>query len=279
MKDEVLGIDLGGTNIRVGQVEGDKIIKTDKVRIASHDSVEATLEQLFGLIDNLIHEGVKGIGMGVPSVVDTARGIVYDVVNIPSWKEVHIKEILEVRYGIQVEVNNDANCFTLGEYHFGKGKGVDNMLGMIMGTGVAGGLIADGRLYEGANCGAGEFGMLPYRDSIFEHYCGGQYFTRQHQKKGEDILASAEAGDSTARKILVEFGQHVGQLVCALMYAYDPELIVLGGAVRHTFPYFEQAMWEEIRGFEFTPAISKLQIKVSELSDVAMLGAASLISK
>ena len=86
------------------------------------------------------------------------EGIVIDVLNIPSWKEVPLKKILEDRFQKPVWLNNDSNCFALGEYHFGKGQGYSNMLGVTIGTGLGTGIILNGKLCSGANGGAGEFG-------------------------------------------------------------------------------------------------------------------------
>ena len=79
--------------------------------------------------------GLVAIGIGVPSVVDREKGIVYNVVNIPHWEEVHLKEILEARFSVPVYVDNDANCFALGERIFGDGKTVDNFVGLTVGYG------------------------------------------------------------------------------------------------------------------------------------------------
>src|SRR5580658_3747371 len=166
----VIGIDLGATNIRGAVVSGrgaevgaNSLADIVSVRIHSDGAVEEVLEDIYSVIDSLIDPTVAGIGIGVPSVVDVEAGIVYDVQYIPSWVEVPLKRLLEGRYGKPVFVNNDANCFALGEYHFGKGGGAGSMIGLTLGTGLGGGVIVNGRLYAGYNCGAGEIGLLPYK--------------------------------------------------------------------------------------------------------------------
>jgi glucokinase len=125
MKDvKIIGIDLGATNIRGAVVNDDAISKIISRRINTKGTEEQVLEDVYFIIDKLIDNNIKAIGIGVPSVVDVELGIVYNVVHIPSWKEVHLKQILEDKYKIPVFVNNDANCFALGEHYFGKGKGV-----------------------------------------------------------------------------------------------------------------------------------------------------------
>lgn len=168
--DMKIGIDLGGTNIRAALVDGQEIIKKVKRACPAKGTCEEVLETVASLIGEVICEGVESIGIGVPSVVDTRRGIVYNVANIPSWVEVPLKDILEQRFGIPVKINNDSNCFTLGESRFGKGQGYGSLVGVTLGTGVGSGIIIDGKLYEGRNAGAGEVGCLNYLDKDYESY-------------------------------------------------------------------------------------------------------------
>jgi len=110
---KIIGVDLGATNIRGAVVDGKEISDIISRRIQTKGTEEQVLDDVYSLIDALIDNDVKAIGIGVPSVVDVKLGIVYDVIHIPSWKEVHLKELLETRYRIPVFVNNDANCFAL----------------------------------------------------------------------------------------------------------------------------------------------------------------------
>src|SRR4029077_126223 len=133
---KLIGVDLGATNIRSALVSADTISKINSKRINSMGSEQEVLEDIFALVDILIDKDVTAIGIGVPSVVDVQQGIVYDVQYIPSWKEVPLKKLMQDRYGIPVFVNNDANCFVLGEFYFGKGKGSQSMIGLAIGTGM-----------------------------------------------------------------------------------------------------------------------------------------------
>jgi glucokinase len=276
MTRTIVGVDLGGTNARAALVRDEQLGVVSSVGINAQGSVDEVLDQLCGLIDRTRPGGIDAIGIGVPSVVDLQTGVVYDVQNIPSWQAVPLKSILEERYAVPVLVNNDANCFALGERHFGKGIGRRSVIGLILGTGFAGGIIVDGRLFAGANCGAGEFGMIPYLDGIYEHYCSGQFFSRRIGQTGAEVFRRAETGDAEALELFAEFGGHLGEAVKTILYAYDPELIVLGGSVRKAFRYFEHAMWESIRTFAYSNSVQRLAIAVSELEHVAILGAAAL---
>jgi glucokinase len=277
MKDaKVIGIDLGATNIRGTVVKNEDISEIISRRIQTKGTEEQVLEDVYSLIDTLIDHEVKAIGIGVPSVVDVKLGIVYDVVHIPSWKEVHLKELLEARYHIPVFVNNDANCFALGEHYFGKGKGVDDMIGLTIGTGLGAGVIINNHLYAGKNCGAGEFGMVDYLEHNYEFYSSGSFFQNVYGLNGEDVFKKAQKGDIQALKLYQELGAHLGNAIKMIMYTYDTELIVLGGSVQLAFDFFEKAMWESIKTFGFPKSIEHLEIKTSALQNSGILGAAAL---
>jgi len=273
---KIIGIDLGATNIRGAIVHKEEISAITSRRIHTKGTEQQVLEDVYSLIDALIDKDVKAIGIGVPSVVDVKLGIVYDVVHIPSWKEVHLKKLLENRYHIPVFVNNDANCFALGEHHFGKGKGIDNMIGLTIGTGVGAGIIVNNQLYAGANCGAGEFGMVDYLDRDYEYYCSGSFFKNVYGLNGEDVFKDAQKGDAHALKLYREMGIHLGNAIKMIMYTCDPELIILGGSVHLAYEYFQETMWQRIKTFAFTKSIDKLKIDTSALENSGIFGAAAL---
>jgi glucokinase len=273
---KVIGLDLGASNIRGGLIHGNRISQIHSRRIQSAGTVEEVLEDIYAIIDLLIEKEVSAIGIGVPSVVDVEQGIVYDVQYIPSWKEVHLKSILEDRYRIPVFVNNDANCFVLGEYYFGKGAGVENFIGLAIGTGLGAGVIINHRLYAGPNCGAGEFGMVDYLDHCFEFYCSGQYFQNVYNVDGQVVFDKAKAGDLQAQQWYAEMGMHLGNAIKMIMYTYDTSLIIFGGSVRHAYPFFSRTMWERINSFAYSKSLAKFRIELSELENSGILGAAGL---
>src|SRR5688572_1292717 len=119
----IIGVDLGGTKVRAGVASDGKIEKQKQQLFKSLGSQSETLGQLIDLIRSLMHSDIEGIGLGVPSVVDVERGIVFNVVNISSWVRVPLKDILEEEFNVPVAVNNDVNCFALGEHRFGLVKG------------------------------------------------------------------------------------------------------------------------------------------------------------
>ena len=272
----VVGVDLGGTNVRAGLVVDGRLAGVRSVPIRGQGTEGEVLEDLFSAVDATIGPGVAGIGAGVPSIIDLKTGTVYDVQNIPSWKKVPLKAILEERYRLPVYVNNDANCFAAGEKHFGRLGPYDNAVGLIVGTGLGAGIIANGRLYSGINCGAGEFGMLPYLDRNFEAYASGQFFRRIHGTSGREAAERAGRGDAKALEIFAEFGRHLGEAVKAICYAVDPEVIVLGGSVSKSYGHFEAALWRAFQSYAYSLAKERLKIEVSETENIAILGAAAL---
>ncbi|MFB3902248.1 MAG: ROK family protein [Acidobacteriota bacterium] len=280
MPDETryVGLDLGGTAVKAGLVSGGKVTKHGSVPLKPSGSFDEIMEQIFQLVDSLQPGTAAGIGVGAPSVVNVAEGIVYDTQNIPSWRDVEVPlgPALKQRYRIPAFVNNDANCFVLGEKYFGKAKGYSNVVGVTLGTGLGSGLIIDNRLYSGTNCGAGEFGMVPFRDRVIEYYASGQFFTNVYGVRGETLARRAEQGEEEALRIFTEFGRNLGEALKTILYAVDPELIILGGSVSRSFALYQAGMREALATFVYPRSLEKLRIEISELPNAAILGAASL---
>lgn len=272
----VLGVDLGGTNVRAGLVKNDRLVEVVSSPINGQGSQREIVEQIFRVVDPLIQKGLKGIGVGVPSVVDLKRGIIYDVVNIPSWKRVPLKALLEKRYRLPVYINNDANCFAVGEKYFGQAKKYNHVVGLIVGTGLGAGVITNGKLYSGANCGAGEFGMISYLGHNYEYYASGQFFKNVYKTSGKELFERAKSGDKEALRIFSEFGNHLGEAVKTILYAADPDIIILGGSVSKAYRFFKQAMWKSIKTFVYSLVLKNIKIGVSRVRNIAILGAAAL---
>ncbi len=272
-----IGIDLGGTNMRVGLTDGASLVGSVIEPCPAKGTEEEVLNQLKQQIAQLMRPEVTGIGVGVPSVVDSQQGIVYNVANIPAWKEVHLKTILEQAFGVPVAVNNDANCFALGVWRFGEGQGVSDMVGLTMGTGIGSGIIIGGKLYNGVNTGAGEIGALPFKDADFEFYCSSRFFSQLHGDTGANFGKRAQAGDPEALAVWQEFGSNVGELIKAVLFTYAPEAIIIGGGISSASPLFESAMRESLKSFPYPANVAATRIEPSTLPNAAMLGAAELV--
>ncbi|AUD05007.1 ROK family protein [Spirosoma pollinicola] len=272
-----IGVDLGGTNVRVGLVDKGVLVDQRSMALEQKDSLSATLAQLIELIRPFTQASVNSIGIGVPSVVDIERGIVYNVVNIPSWEEVPLRDILEKEFDLPVFINNDVNCFILGEHQFGLAKGYRSAVGMSIGTGLGSGIIIDNQLYSGSNCGAGEIGLLPYLDKNIESYAASVFFEAVHGTTALDASQAAKLGSTSALQLWAEFGKHFGVAVKVVLYTYDPDVIILGGSIAKAYPFFKAAMFDSMADFAYPVTLQRLKIFQSQNENIALLGAAALV--
>lgn len=272
-----IGVDLGGTNMRAGRVENDCLVAqaSERTPKSPKDTAE-TIDLLERVIRSVWTPEVSAIGIGVPGLVDRQNGVVYNLVNIPHWDVVPLREILEARFGVRVVIDNDANCFALGERVFGVGRQYENFVGLTLGTGLGGGIIQQGRLLADSNCGSGEFGMMPYQDNILEYYCSGSYFMNIWGVDGKTMYERALKGDTEALEAYRQLGEHIAAAVKIVMLAVDPEMIVFGGSVAAAHALFEESLWENLRDFAYPNSVKRLRIFFSEMENPAILGAASL---
>lgn len=276
MNKTIIGVDLGGTNMRAGRVTGNSIEQTAKTSVPATENWEIVYEELRKTIKSVWAPHVSGIGIGVPGVVDYKTGMVFDIQNIPSWKEVPLARLLSDEFKVPVFVNNDANCFAAGERYFGQGRQFDDFTGLIIGTGLGAGIIKSGHLLPDQNCGAGEFGMIPYLDHNYEHYCSGRFFQNQGHVSGEEAAKLAGQNDATAIELFSKFGQHLGNAIKTIIFALDPAAIILGGSVSRSFHFFESALNKELSTFPYARTIENLKIIPSQIPDIAITGAAAL---
>jgi len=274
-----IGVDIGGTNMRAGIEFGGSITRQHQILLENKDSLSSTLSQLMELIRPFTEYPVKGIGIGVPSVVNVDKGIVYNVMNIPSWEEVALRDIVQKEFNLPVSINNDVNCFILGEHRYGLAKKYKSVIGMAIGTGLGSGIIIDNNLYTGNNCGAGEIGMLPYKDSILENYVCNRFFEDTLGIDAYEAHAAAVLGDVRALKSWNDFGEHLGAVIKSVMYTYDPEAIVLGGSITKANRFFKDSMLESLKDFAYPESIRRLTLLLSENENIALLGAAALLGE
>ena len=277
MKTEVIvGVDIGGTSIGAGCIVNKKVEKTFSLPTGAERSAEEILETLYKVIETVMLPDTKAIGVGVPGLINAKKGEIVKITNIPAWNGLRLVEKLSARFNIPVYIENDANCFALGEKHFGKGQKFDNMVAVALGTGVGGGIIINNKLCSGLFGGAGEVGHLPYKDEILEVYCGSGFFTKINNTTGKALYDKAMAGDKHALELFNEFGHHLGKLIKTILYILAPEAIIFGGSISKSFPLFKAGIHEEIADFPFDIMIDVIAIEQSELEDIAILGAAGL---
>lgn len=272
----IIGVDLGGTKLHVARTQGQHIASQSRQLYDANASAEIVLQTVIQGIERHLSPDVKGIGIGVPSVVDPKRGIVYEVANIPAWREVHLKDRIESHFNLPVKINNDVNCFSLGEYHYGNWHDIQDMVCMSLGTGMGVGLIIAGKLYAGQTCGAGELGELPYGDSKLENYCSGQFFSRYHNSNGNDVFNRASQGDAAALAIYRNFGEHLAQALSTVLLAYNPQVVVMGGSVSSAYPFFMESLNAAMKKFPFQSLWKSTRLVQSQNPDTPVLGAAAL---
>ena len=272
----VLGVDLGGTNMRSGRVVEGKVLQISKNKVPQTNHDQEILDLLIETIEKTFDEHIRAIGVGVPSLLDRKAGIVYTVQNIPSWKEVKLKDILEKHFGVPVWIDNDANCFALGERIFGAGKDYEDFVGLCIGTGLGCGIIKNGKLIPDANGCSGEFGSLFYLESIVEDYCGGKFFVNHFQEDGSSMYKRAQNGDPEALEAFGQYGHHLGKAIQMILFSVDPEAIVLGGSIAGSYEFFAESMNQTLSEFPYKNMIEKLRIVQATNADAGILGAAAL---
>lgn len=277
MEHVILGIDIGGTSIKAGVWVSGHLQDIRSIPTPALESQEVILEALATFIESYLPYSFEGIGIGIPGLVDPKKGVVLGLANIPSFQHVELRKFLMNRFGKPVFINNDANCFALGVHKFGVGQGFQNLVGITLGTGVGGGIIIHGKLYSGVNSAAGEWCGVSYLDSIFEDYCSGKFFNRVYQSRPKALAKLAQEGDPVALQAFDEFGTHVGELLKVILYSLAPEVIVLGGSIRKTFPLFEKSMQATLQTFAYPSVLAKLQVLVSDLDETAIHGAVALV--
>lgn len=273
---KTIGVDVGGTKISAGLVGNGKIYKSITIHTPAGGKENVVIEAILEAINGVISEAEDGIGIGIPGIVDTKSGIVYNVQNIPSFKSIPLKEILEKKLRRTVFVNNDANCFALGTKNFGEGKRFNSLVGLTLGTGFGSGIIINDKLYEGVGNGAGELGFIPYKDSDLEHYCSGQFFHRQYNISGEEAQILAQQGNKKAMEMFENFGFHLGEAIKMIVHILSPEAVMLGGSISKSYDFFKQSMWESIRRFPYKHVIDNLMVMPVINPEIAIIGAAYL---
>jgi glucokinase len=202
--------------------------------------------------------------------------VVREVGNIPSWKAIPLKSRLEERFGLRAAIDNDANVFALGEFTFGAGRDRRHLVGMTLGTGLGTGVVVNGRLLHGANCGVGELGKSAHKGLVLQGWCASPYFPREWGAEADVIHRRAREGDQEALDTFDAYGEELSAAVALALYAYDPEVVVLGGSISSAFDLFEPGLRRGLAGFAYPHIVERVEIVPSELEHAAVLGAAAL---
>ncbi len=305
MKRYVIGIDVGGTNIKLGVVnDKGKIISRSALETGNYEGkrrklISAIVDTIIRLIDGngLYNKDILGIGIGLPGLVDPDRGVVKFLPNVPGWKDVFLKRIMEKKLSLPVFLDNDVNLVTLGEWRFGAGKGYNNLVCITLGTGIGGGLILNGQLYRGEGYVAGEVGHMPLNEkgpvcncggyACFERYVGNRILQEKAAKifknkkiRLEDVFELTKAGNMRAVKFWEEVAIHIGNGLVSIVNLLNPRLIIIGGGVSNSYQFMIATINRIVKERSMSVQAKMVKITKARLgSDAGIIGAYVLVKK
>lgn len=268
---KIIALDVGGTNIRAAIVENAKIKnkKIIKEKTLSHRTKKQVLTQIINIIRKLPKKHLfdcEGIALGLPSKIDSKTKEILYTTNIPKLKDLNIIKELEQEFNLPVKIANDAECFLLGEKHYGLAKNYSSVVGLILGTGLGLGIIKNNRLISQYNFFRKEIIFYKYLDGYFEDYCSSKFFNKKGFS-GEELFKKASKKNEKAINIFKEFGTHLSKAIEKIILKTKPEIIVLGGSISKSHKFFKKTVTSEVK------------VVVSKNENIALLGAYSLFGK
>lgn len=289
MKNDVIGIDLGGTAIKLGRFTVDgtcvKSLTVATPQPAMPDTVFEAIVNAIAQIDP--HQETIAIGVGMPGPSDPEGKIALVSINLPGWRDVPLADWLTAKTGKPAILANDANCAGMGEAWLGAGRRFKNFILLTLGTGVGGAIFIDGKLFIGHHGAAGELGLISLHadgpecnsgnSGSLEQFISNRAIRRRTGKEPHQLFDLAAAGDAEALKFWQEYGRDLGIGLTSLIYVLTPEAILLGGGVSASAKFFLPAVKAEIERRVFITSRVGMEILPAELGNNAgMLGAAKL---
>jgi len=267
--DLILGVDLGGTKILTAVVNsrGEILSSDESITPASkgpHAVIQSILESAHRTLEqaNVAISKIAVVGVGAPGLSNPETGILFTSPNLPGWRDVALRDIMQERLGKKTFVINDANAAALGEFYFGAARGVRNFIYITLSTGIGGGIVIEGKIYSGAIGAAGEVGHMTIDDEgpvcncgnrgCWETLASGTALAREARRQIKEgvrtsilnyadgdvervtaqvIHSAAEQGDGLARELIAQTGYYVGVGLANLINIFNPELIVIGGGL------------------------------------------------
>ncbi len=278
-----IGVDLGGTNLRIAAVDDggrllEKITLGTRVALGKNHVINDMCSAIQQLSDKYRSAAsLKGIGIGVPGIIDMKTGMLRESPNLPDWADSPVGEQIEQRLGTRVILENDANAAAFGEKWLGAARDVEDMAILTLGTGVGGGLVLDGRIWHGMTGMAGEFGHITVEPEGVPCPCGNRGCLEQYAsatavvRMAREAIASGAAlglspaassdaefsakavynlaiqGDEEAQKIFRRVGRALGIALSDLVNALNLPMYVVGGGVSSAWEAFSPAIFEELR--------------------------------
>ena len=237
-------LDIGGTSIKVA-VSDNKGTLSNKGNLNVYDDFSVLIDGIVNWIEDVRKDNdIKGIAISSPGAVDTKTGIVGGASAVPCIHGPNWKEVLFERTNLPVSIENDANCAALAEAFSGTGKDIDDILFLVCGTGIGGAIIKDGKIHHGKHLHGGEIGYMLMGDEEdgrylnFSEVASTMSFVRKVRKhynddswNGEDVFKAAEKGDEVCINAIDTFYTNLAKGIFNLQHIYDPEIILLGGAI------------------------------------------------
>lgn len=308
--NSAIGVDIGGTNIKVVQVseEGNILSRmTEPTPTEPGGSSDSIKNVLIKILKNILKDNVIGIGFGIAGLIDRKKGIVIESPNIPTINGFQVKEIFEKEFSLPIVVENDANTYAYGEKWIGTGKNFNNFAVLTLGTGLGGGIIYKGELFEGAAeighiviepqgrfCPCGSFGCLESyasgraivdraisslesgTKSMLTECCDGNFY----KITPELVYKTALEGDNLSREVFRETGQYLGIGIANLVNIFSPEAVIIGGGLIGAWDLFIEELKKEFLKRALKPLSTNVEIlKTTLKEDAGSIGAAGLILK
>ena len=309
----VLAIDLGGTKIITAIVSPDgQVIAKERCLTLADECPQSVINRLLSAIDNILNlsslspSQLNSISIAAAGAIDVKRGLVTSSPHLPGWHDVSLRDIVKEKYKVDTFLLNDASAAALGEYRFGVGRGVKNLVLLTVGTGIGGGIIINGRLYQGVSGGAGEIGHMTIDVNGSEDVCGnigclemlvsGTALAQEARRrinqgektslveitggKVEDVTAeeigiAAEKGDSLALEVITEAGTYLGAGLVNIVNIFNPEMIVIGGGVANLGDRLFDPARRVVQERAFRVSAQAVRIVPTQLGEEAgVLGAA-----
>lgn len=287
--EQVIGVDLGGTAIKLGRFDpAGRCLQSLSVPTPQPSVPEAVLAAISEAIAQIdpLHQAIA-IGVGTPGPADATGRVARVAINLKDWHNIPLADWLETKTQRPTVIANDANCAGLGEAWLGAGQSFQDLILLTLGTGVGGAIILNGQLFVGRHGTAGELGLITLNPTgpdcnsgnrgSLEQHVSIQAIRRRTGLEPGDLAAQAHAGDLDAIAFWQTYGRELGAGLASLIYVLTPEAIVLGGGISAGADLFLPTLQEEIERRVLPSSREGLQILTAELGNQAgMVGAAKL---
>jgi len=268
-----VGLDLGYNNIHGILLKKNNIEGAIEVPIFSNkrDCNRVIMEKIMTLVDGALSRGATSIGISLPSKIDGKRGIVYDIDNIPHWKGIGIKRIIENKFKVPTFFNNDINCSVLGEKYYGVCSDFKDIVNITIGPSVGASVILNNKLFydcKDADC------LSRFSFNYVRHY--RESYLRTIEELNFICESLSEMDESYHEILLDDLGIQIGRLISIMLNNYAPEIVVIGGEYAKYFSRFADRITESLERNVPTQFLSNLIIVTSEIENQKVLGAAAL---